>query len=137
MAAAGYSGTPLLKKLGIKEEMKVVLLNEPENYYELLETNISKQLCKKNELPGFIHLFAKNKSTFEKGMQKVFAIAEKNKQVIVWVSWYKKSAGIATDMTEDVIRNYALQNGLVDIKVCAVSEQWSGLKLMVPKSLRI
>ena len=62
MATAGYSGTPLLKKLGIKKEMKVVLLNEPENYYELLETNISKQLCKKNELPGFIHLFAKNKS---------------------------------------------------------------------------
>ena len=69
-------------------------------------------------------------------MQKVFAVAEKNKQVMVWVSWYKKSAGIATDMTEDVIRNYALQNGLVDIKVCAVSEQWSGLKLVVPKSLR-
>ena len=136
MATAGYSGTPLLKKLGIKKEMKVVLLNEPENYYELLETNISKQLCKKNELPGFIHLFAKNKSAFEKGMQKVFAVAEKNKQVMVWVSWYKKSAGIVTDMTEDVIRNYALQNGLVDIKVCAVSEQWSGLKLVVPKSLR-
>jgi hypothetical protein len=136
MATAGYSGTPLLKKLGINEEMKVLLLNEPDNYYDLLEKDISKQLCKKNELPGFIHLFAKNQNVFYKTMQQVLTVAKKNKQVVVWVSWYKKAAGITTDMTEDVIRNYALQNGLVDIKVCAVSEQWSGLKLVVPLSKR-
>ncbi|MBI2730986.1 MAG: DUF3052 domain-containing protein [Sphingobacteriales bacterium] len=136
MATAGYSGTPLLKKLGIKEEMKVLLLNKPVDYYELLEKDISHQLCKKNELPGFIHLFAKNQNGFYKEMQKVLTVAQKNKQVIVWVPWYKKSSGIVTDMTEDVIRNYALQNGLVGIKVCAVSEQWSGLKLVVPVSKR-
>jgi hypothetical protein len=51
---------------------------------------------------------------------------------VIWVSWYKKSSGVATDLTEDVVRNFALQNGLVDIKVCAVSDLWSGLKLVVP-----
>lgn len=136
MATAGYSGTPLLKKLGIKEEMKVMLVNEPANYYALLDKNIGSQVCKKNEIPDFIHLFAKSQSGFHKAMQKVLAVAAKNKQITVWVSWYKKSAGIPTDMTEDVIRNYALQNGLVDVKVCAVSEQWSGLKLVIPLAKR-
>ncbi|MBI1783094.1 MAG: DUF3052 domain-containing protein [Sphingobacteriales bacterium] len=136
MATTGYSGTPLLKKLDIKEKMKVLLVNEPADYYALLDNNISTQLCKKNETPDFIHLFAKNQANFLKVMQKVLAVAKKNKQIVVWVSWYKKSAGIVTDMTEDVIRNYALQNGLVDVKVCAVSEQWSGLKLVVPLAKR-
>ena len=136
MATAGYSGTPLLKKLGIKEEMKVMLVNEPADYYALLDKNIGSQVCKKKEIPDFIHLFAKSQSDFHKVMQKVLAVAAKNKQITVWVSWYKKSAGIPTDMTEDVIRNYALQNGLVDIKVCAVSEQWSGLKLVIPLAKR-
>ena len=136
MATAGYSGTPLLKKLGIKPEMKVMLIDAPDNYSALIETDITSQLCKKNQVPDFIHLFAKNKTAFEKGMQKVFLITEKNKQVIAWVSWFNKNSGIPTNITEDVIRNYALQNGLVDIKVCAVSDIWSGLKLVVPKSLR-
>lgn len=136
MVTAGYSGTPLLKKLGIKEEMKVMLVNEPADYYALMDKNIGSQICKKNEIPDFIHLFAKSQSDFHKAMQKVLAVAEKNKQITVWISWYKKSAGIPTDMTEDVIRNYALQNGLVDVKVCAVSEQWSGLKLVVPLAKR-
>jgi hypothetical protein len=56
----------------------------------------------------------------------------KNTAIVIWVSWYKKSSGIATDLNEDLIRGYALKNGLVDVKVCAVSEQWSGLKLVVP-----
>ena len=61
---------------------------------------------------------------------------QKNTSLIVWVSWYKKSSGMSTDLTEDVIRNYALSHGLVDIKVCAVSDLWSGLKLVVPLSKR-
>lgn len=136
MSTTGYSGTPLLKKLGITEEMKVLLVNEPADYYALLDKNISKQLCKKNDTPDFIHLFAKSQADFHKTMQKVLTVVTKNKQITVWVSWYKKSTGIPTDMTEDVIRNYALQNGLVDVKVCAVSEQWSGLKLVVPLAKR-
>ena len=134
MATAGYSGTPLLKKLGIKEDMRVMLIHEPENYFELIEKDITKQLCSKNEKPDFIHLFVKTKKDFETGMGKLKLSLKPS--TTIWVSWYKKSAGIPTDVTEDVIRNYALQNDLVDIKVCAVSDVWSGLKLVVPVAKR-
>ncbi|HMU09236.1 MAG TPA: hypothetical protein PKC54_04475 [Ferruginibacter sp.] len=69
-------------------------------------------------------------------MKKVLSLSKQNSSVVIWVSWYKKSAGIATDITEDVIRQFALKNNLVDIKVCAVSNEWSGLKLVVPVSKR-
>ncbi len=131
---AGYSGTPLLQKLGIKEGSKVQLLNAPDNYFDLLERDIKKQLCKKNELPDFVHLFAKNKKVFEKGIQKI--LRNMTPTTVIWVSWYKKSAGIATDLTESNIRSYILQNNLVDVKVCAVSEAWSGLKVVVPVAKR-
>lgn len=136
MSTAGYSGTPLLKKLGIKPEMKVLLLNEPVNYCTLLETDITSQIIKGSTTPDFIHLFAIDCKAFENGMKKVLVHCKKNTAVIVWVSWYKKSAGIATDLNENIIRDFALQNNLVDIKVCAVSELWSGLKLVVPVAKR-
>ncbi len=133
---AGYSGTPLLKKLGIRPGMKILLINQPDDYYELLEINISDQLCKKNENPDFIHLFAKTSKEFEEEMKKLKAVYKKNTSITIWVSWYKKSSKIPTDVTEDVIRNHALKNDLVDVKVCAVSELWSGLKLVVPLKKR-
>jgi hypothetical protein len=133
---AGYSGTPLIKKLGIKPGMKLLLLNAPGNYQELLQQDISAQLCKAGQLPDFVHLFAANSTVFEKGMEKALAFARKNTSVITWVSWYKKSSGMSTDMTENLVRDFALANGLVDIKVCAVSDAWSGLKLVVPLALR-
>jgi len=133
---AGYSGTPLLKKIGIKPEMKVLLIDQPNDYYDLLETNISDQLCKKNEIPDLVHLFVKTSKEFETQMKKLKAVCKKNTAITIWVSWYKRSAKIATDVTEDVIRNYALKNDLVDVKVCAVSDVWSGLKLVVPLKLR-
>jgi hypothetical protein len=136
MATAGYSGTPLIKKLGIKENMKVLLIDAPENYFALLEKNISHQLIFKNSAPDFIHLFAKSNHEFKNEMKKIKNLCTINTNIIIWVSWYKKSSNISTDLTEDIIRNYALQNDLVDIKVCAVSSQWSGLKLVVPKSKR-
>ena len=132
----GYSGTPLLKKLGIRPEMKILLINQPEDYCGLLETNIKDQLCKKKETPDFIHLFVKTVKEFEAEMKKLKAVYKKNTKFTIWVSWYKKSAKISTDVTEDVIRNYALKNDLVDVKVCAVSEIWSGLKLVVPLGKR-
>ena len=135
MATPGYSGTPLLKKLGIKESMRVLLVHEPENYFELIEKDISGQLCSKNEKPDFIHLFVKTKKDFETGMSKLKLSLKPS--TTLWVSWYKKSAGIPTDVTEDVIRNYALQNDLVDIKVCAVSNTWNGLKLVTPVAKRV
>jgi hypothetical protein len=133
MVTAGYSVTPLLKKIGIKENMRVMLIHAPENYFGLLEKNITDQFCKKNEKPDFIHLFAKTIKVFETEMRKLNSIKP---TASIWISWYKKSSGIPTDLTEDIIRNYALQNDLVDIKVCAVSDVWSGLKLVVPVAKR-
>jgi len=69
-------------------------------------------------------------------MRALEASIRRNPRIVIWVSWYKKSSGVATDLTEDVIRDFALQNGLVDIKVCAVSGLWSGLKLVVPVKRR-
>jgi hypothetical protein len=87
-------------------------------------------------VPDFIHLFVVKEKEFVAAMKKLNPIYKKNSSITIWVSWYKKAAKMATDVTEDTIRNYALQNNLVDVKVCAVSEIWSGLKLMVPVSKR-
>lgn len=136
MATAGYSGTPLLRKLGIKPEFKVLLIGAPPAYFDWLEQDLNDQLISSNQIPDFIHLFVPNKKVFESEMKKLHPLFKKNSSIILWVSWYKKSANMNTDITEDTIRNYALANNLVDIKVCAVSEQWSGLKLVVPKANR-
>jgi len=136
MATVGYSGTPLLNKLGIKPEMKVMVINMPPDYYKLLEADIADQLCKKNAIPDLVHLFVKDKKEFEAEMKKLKAFCKQNPNITIWASWYKKAAKIETDMTEDVIRNYALKNDLVDVKVCAVSDIWSGLKLVVPLTKR-
>ena|ERR1700676_576631 len=132
----GYSNTPLLKKLGIKPEIRLLVLHAPENYFALLEKDISTQLCARDGRPDIIHLFAKSRKIFEKEMKELASCWKANPAISIWVSWHKKSSGIATDISETDIRNYALQNGLVDVKVCAVSEHWSGLKLVVPLAKR-
>lgn len=134
MAVTGYSGTPLIKKLGIGPESKLVLLNAPQNYSTMLEQDITAQICKKGEQPDIIHLFAEHYKMFEKYIQR--AKQQMQPHTAIWVSWYKKSSGRATDITEDNIREYILNNGLVDIKVCAINELWSGLKCVVPVKLR-
>ena len=136
MATSGYSGTPLMKKLGIKPEMKVLLINKPDDYFKLLEADINDQSIKKKETPDLVHLFVKNVKEFETEMKKIKSIYKQNSNVTIWVSWYKKAAKVPTDITEDTIRNYALKNELVDVKVCAVSDIWSGLKLVVPVAKR-
>ena len=136
MATSGYSGTPLLKKLGVKPAARVLVINKPDNYYKLLEVDISDQFCKKSETPDFVHLFVKNSKEFEAEMKKLKSVCKQNPNITIWVSWFKKAAKIETDITEDVIRNYALKNDLVDVKVCAVSDIWSGLKLVVPVAKR-
>ena len=136
MASAGYSGTPLMKKLGIKPEMKLLLINKPDDYFKLLEADIDDQSIKKIDTPDFVHLFVKNVKEFEAEMKKLKSICKQNPNITIWVSWYKKAAKIPTDITEDTIRNYALKNDLVDVKVCAVSDIWSGLKLVVPVAKR-
>jgi len=136
MGTVGYFGTPLLKKLGIKPGLTILLINQPKNYFALLESEIKEQLCKQKEIPDIIHLFVTSTKEFDIEMKKLQTFIKKNPNIIIWVSWYKKAAKIPTDVTEDVIRNYALMNGLVDVKVCAVSDIWSGLKLVVPLAKR-
>jgi Protein of unknown function (DUF3052) len=134
---AGYSATPLAKKLGIKPGFKMRLINAPDYYFDLftdLPSNV-RVLKDKETKKNFIHFFVTRVTDLEKNI-----IALKNEieqDGIIWVSWYKKSSGITTDVTEDKIRETALAIGLVDIKVCAVDELWSGLKLVIPVKNRI
>ena len=135
--ATGYSETPLIKKLGIRNDMKILILNPPDGinaYWKLIGVDCSTQLCKPKEDPDFIHVFATSQKEFHLLYEKIKLRLRGN--VSVWVSWYKKSAGIPTDLTEDCIREFALKNNLVDIKVCAVTEIWSGLKLVIPVAKR-
>ena len=137
MALTGYSGTPLLKKLGINPGTKLLLLNiTTTDYSGLLESNISNQLCKSRETPDLVHVFVKSNKEFEMTMKKIKPLCKKKPNIAIWVSWYKKSSKIQTDISEDMIRSYALKNDLVDVKVCAVNEYWSGLKLVVPLAKR-
>jgi hypothetical protein len=137
MAAAGYSGTPLWKKLGYKDGTLAFVPGAPAGYTELLMLPSDvKVTWLKAPVAGmaFVHVFSKSASTLKsslKSLRRAIAAAG-----VIWVSWPKKSSGVATDITEDVIRDVALPMGLVDIKVCAVDEVWSGLKLMIRKELR-
>ena len=133
----GYSGTALIKKLGITDELKLLILNPPggiDAYWKLISVDCTEQLCGPKERPEFVHLFA----TSQKEFLKFYKQIEKrlSGDVSLWVSWYKKSSGIATDLNEDWIRQFALAHDLVDVKVCAVTEQWSGLKLVIPVAKR-
>src|SRR3954471_13680068 len=129
---AGYSGTPLLKKLGIKEENKVKLINAPKNYMELIDSEINKQLVDKIRQADFVHLFVTSKAELKKEFTQIIQQAKDG--LIIWISWHKKSSGIATDVTEDIIREIVLPTGWVDVKVCAVSDIWSGLKIVKRKN---
>ena len=134
--AHGYSGTPLVKKLGIKENYRVRLIHAPDNIFDLLgEFPEGVKLYKnKSRDLDFIHLFAKDIKTFERYFLDLKD--EIKKDGMIWVSWYKKASKIPTDMSEDVIRNTALSLGLVDVKVCAIDEKWSGLKVVWRKENR-
>jgi len=133
---AGYSGTPLPQKLGIKPGLTVVTINAPTNYRRLLGT-IPEGVTFSDRLKSdssFVHVFIKKRSELEK---RLALLREKITDTgTVWVSWPKKSSGVATDVAEDVVRAIALPLGFVDVKVCAVDETWSGLKLIVRRTNR-
>lgn len=127
---AGYSGTPLLKKLGIKAGYQVYILNPIPDYFDLtspLPDDVHVMEMLKGEA-DMIHLFTSSRSSFE----KAFLRAKKHlkKTGMIWVSWPKKSSKVPTDLDENIIREFGLTNGLVDVKVCAVNETWSGLKFV-------
>ncbi|MDI4645813.1 hypothetical protein [Cohnella hashimotonis] len=129
----GYSVTPLVKKLGIKTGSRVLLINEPIHYFTLLgEIPMIERLsrdCNSHEV-DFIHLFSSSQ-------EELFPLLSEfkdriNQSGMIWVSWPKKASKIMTDLSDEIIRKYALSIGLVDVKVCAVDEVWSGLKLVIP-----
>lgn len=134
---AGYSGTPLAKKLGLKSGDTVLTLNAPDDYRTLLGDPYDIKIIadKPAGRPDVIHFFTKRRD-------ELFAKLADLRNVIkqdgsIWVSWYKKAAKLPTEITEDTIREAALPLGLVDIKVCAVDDSWSGLKLVIRKENRV
>ena len=133
---AGYSGTPLAQKLGIKPGFTVFLIDAPKDYRDWLGETPDVSFVTKSPKAGadMVHLFVTSLADFAR---RLAAAREAMKpDGMLWVSWYKKSAKIPTDITEDAIRNRALKTDLVDVKVCAVTDVWSGLKLVVRTALR-
>ena len=133
---AGYSGTPLAQKLGIKAGQKVVIIDGPATYRKLLAPLLEAVSfsAKVDSGATFIHLFVSERKTLEKELRRLRKLIADTG--ILWVSWPKKSSGVATDVTEDVIRQVALPLGFVDVKVCAVDQTWSALKLMIRRENR-
>ncbi len=132
MTTTGYSGTPLIRKLGIKEGFKVLVIDPPLNYWKLLgQLPADVELLKKSSKRrlDFVHVFATDATALKRQLKTV-----RNKIVpngMIWVSWPKKVSRVPTDLDGNVIRDLAFQNRLVDVKVCAVDETWSGLKLVI------
>lgn len=135
--SAGYSGTPLAKKLGIKPGSTVYPISAPAAYREWLDPipdGVTFTSKSPKAAADVVHLFVASLKELEAGLPK--ARAAMTQDGAIWVSWYKKAAKIPTDVTEDEVRRRALKTDLVDVKVCAVTDIWSGLKLVVRKHLR-
>ena len=136
MAGAGYSGTPLVRKLGFKPGMRAHYANAPDGFDALV-----------GELPGGVRVLARPAAELDLVVLFVLSRSELERRLgglhaklsqdgMLWVAWPKRASNVPTDMTEDVVRDVALPRGLVDVKVCAIDETWSGLKLVIRKELR-
>ncbi|WP_273277762.1 DUF3052 domain-containing protein [Maribacter polysiphoniae] len=132
MKATGYSGTPLAKKLGIKAGFKIKIVNQPAYYYKLFkdfpsETDHINDVKTKKD---FIHYFAKTTAELIGDITQLRQEIAQNG--IIWISWPKKASKVESDLNGNIVREIGLNNGLVDIKVCAIDETWSGLKFVIP-----
>jgi hypothetical protein len=133
---SGYSGTPLAQKLGIRAGTRLYLHEPPEHYAHLVTplppgVELVERLDAATDI---VHVFAVRRTALRAALQRT--LKRLRPDAAIWVSWPKKASGVPTDITEDVIREVALPLTLVDIKVCAVDEVWSGLKLVIRKSAR-
>ena len=136
MTPAGYSGTPLVRKLGFKPGMRAHYAGAPDEFAALL-----------GELPDGVRVLARAAAPLDLVVLFVVSRAELERRLgglhaklrqdgMVWVAWPKRASKVPTDMTEDVVRDVALPRGLVDVKVCAIDDTWSGLKLVIRRELR-
>ena len=128
---AGYSGTPLVKKLGIKEGSRVALVNAPKDFQATLEelpdnVKFMKSVTKSLDL---ILFFVSSEQVLAKDFAKLAARLASNG--MIWIAWPKKSSGVATDLVFDRVQRIGLDAGLVDVKICAIDETWSGLKFVI------
>lgn len=135
---AGYSGTPLIKKLGIKTDFSILILNQPDHYFEMLgelPENVQQVDSNYAEPINFIHLFCRDLETLHNQFPVLKEKLDKNG--LIWISWIKKaSKNFDWTFTETEVRSLGLRIGLVDVKVCAVDEDWSGLKFVYRKEDR-
>jgi hypothetical protein len=131
VSIAGYSGTPLARKLGFKEGMRVVYVNPPERFAVEGIDEPHTRLAKRTDL---VVCFVTARRELERRLDALRRAIEPDG--MLWVAWPKRASGMATDMTEGVVRDVALPTGLVDTKVCAIDEVWSGLRLVVRRELR-
>ena len=136
MSGTGCSGTPLIKKLGLKPGLPALVLNAPEQYPAWLGPGYGEAhwFCTPETPLAFIHVFVSERAELRHLLAGL--LPRLRPEGMLWVSWPKKAAKLPTDLSEDAVRAEALPLGLVDVKVCAVSEIWSGLKLVIPKNLR-
>ncbi len=135
---AGYSKNPLYKKLGIKDGYNCLIYNTPDDYFDLLgsipsESEFTDELGSSSSY-DFIHVFVTSATRLESNLKYWKSALKKDGSL--WISWPKGGSEISTDLNGNVVRNFGLQNGLVDVKVCAVDEDWSGLKFMYRKKDR-
>lgn len=140
-AAPGYSGTPLPQKLGLKDGQRALFLGLPDDLAELKTSRTFAELrdtgwdnWRGTSGWDFVHGFTASRGVLEDNAKPLMDSIDRDG--MIWISWPKKASKVPTDITEDVIREVVLPIGLVDIKVAAVSEIWSGLKLMIRKELR-
>jgi hypothetical protein len=133
----GYSGTPLAKKLGIKEGFTVLHIDPPADLTDLLRPLPDDVTILEKPQSGIdlIHLFTNSRDELLRELANCVRLIKQNGSI--WVSWYKKSAKLPTEITEDTVREAAFPLGLVDVKVCAVDEKWSGLKLVIRRENRL
>jgi Protein of unknown function (DUF3052) len=132
----GYSGTPLARKLGIGAGCRLYLRAAPANYAALVAPLPAgvRRVARIGADTDLIHLFATQRAELARALRE--SLAAMRADAVIWVSWPKKSSGRASELTEDAIRELALPLALVDVKVCAVDETWSGLKLVVRRAAR-
>jgi hypothetical protein len=133
---SGYSGTPLVRKLGVKEGARVAILGAPEGFDDTLG-ELPDGVAVTRRLGGgkdMVVVFVTARKELEKRLGALRAAIAPDG--MVWVAWPKKASGVKTDMSEDVVREVVLPTGLVDVKVCAIDEVWSGLKVVIRKELR-